>query len=195
MDDELVQAGWEQDQRSFAGGTVSSKSEEAWYQVAPQTNQISLNALTASHGDVVWSRVDYDPSDKKASFYICNESQDGTQADTCIAAAQQVDGDVGDQAEWIVERTTLCDGLSCSYPSLPNIDSAGIFYPEAFVPTPGGSEGFDAATFNPHAVDMRDCSDTLLAHTVDLQDEYFYVDWDALGESDPVDCGSQTPRR
>ncbi|MGC5167932.1 G1 family glutamic endopeptidase [Luteimicrobium sp. DT211] len=182
--DELVQDGYKQAQYWYAG--TLDQQEVAWYEIYPQEHEVDLDGFSAYYGEELTNFVAYDAASGWAEFEMCGDVDAG-----CVWAEQQVEGSVGNQAEWIVERPTHTTLGSTRYPSLPQTAPIWIRYPQAY--QSDGVTGGDAVGLNPSAWKMLNCGDnTLMAAPDTLTADGFHVTWHNRGTSDDPDspaCG------
>jgi hypothetical protein len=123
--DALIQAGTQQEaicQMSCATFLTP------WFEIFPQEDEQDITNLTISVSDLVAVIVEYDPLAGQAYFEI-----DNLTTGTGVYTYQDLTGSAigsGSQAEWIVERPTVC-GVPCHLAPLPNFGTLPIIDAQA----------------------------------------------------------------
>jgi hypothetical protein len=108
---ELIQAGTEANMSASGHRTLF-----LWFELYPEEAQQQIKNMTVRQGDKISVSASYNASAAPgATFVICNVTRN-----VCVAANQRSKRPDG-QAEWIVERTSVCDGHILTYPPLASI--------------------------------------------------------------------------
>jgi Peptidase A4 family len=108
---ELIQDGTEADMSASGQRTLF-----LWFEVYPAEFQQQIKNMKVRLGDKISVSASYNASAAPgATFVICNVTRN-----VCLAANQRSKRPDG-HAEWIVERTSFCDGRTLTYPPLASI--------------------------------------------------------------------------
>jgi hypothetical protein len=166
--DELIQAGTEQDQLCFnvAGECAYSGNYYPWFEMFPAENQEVVTNLQVRPGDLIGVNVGYDPDlAQSAQFLICNLS-----LNQCVSTGQTSPAPPSGNAEWVTERT----GLSGVLPPLAHYQGAVVFTDTVtdtgFTPTGiGTAPPSTAAQDNATSITMHDCNGNTLSQPSALE--------------------------
>ncbi len=120
---QLLQAGTAQSLCSQANNCGLPKTT-AWFEAYPQESQENITNLPVEPGQAMGVIVTWKPAKKQVLFDVCNFDL-GSQG-TCAEVRQTIAGAAGTGAEWILERSTLCEGSNCFFPSLAKFGSVSF---------------------------------------------------------------------
>jgi hypothetical protein len=174
---ELIQDGSEQDVSCVVLHNTCQEVVDSyyfWLETFPGENQEEVTNLVPNEGDSVAAAV-YWSSSTGAEFTLCDYTQN-----TCVTGSQSSSAP-DDTAEWIVERTGICQNGYVSLPSLAPFGKVTITN-GGFDETPQNSLEYTIGDGYPNAIDMYDVNGTQLDSTGGLSGgTSFSVTWDAYG--------------
>ena len=180
QDDALIQAGMQQEAICLSS---CASFNTPWFEIYPQEDEQVITNFTVHTADLMGVLVEYDPDTAQAYFELDDLTAGfGVYLYQDVSPNAQGFTGTGSQAEWIVERPTVC-GLTCQKASLPN------FGTEPIVGAQAAQGDWDQPTYSnmgdrsPVEYDMYSCNGkTLLASpTAPTSTTDFTVQWHHQG--------------